>query len=63
MRTVSSRVYRRVPRGELLLALAVTALVVLALLAFVALWFGVIDVPRLEGPLLAPSRWEVVPVA
>jgi hypothetical protein len=57
MHIVSPLVFRHAPRIAVLLALAGIAFAVLGLLVFaVMLWTG-IDLPRLDGPELAPFRW------
>jgi hypothetical protein len=58
MHIVSPLVYRHAPRIGVLLALAAMVFVALVLLAYaVLLWTG-IDLPRLDGPELAPFRWS-----
>jgi hypothetical protein len=57
MRTVLPLVYRRVRWRGFLPAIAVIALIILGLLAFAGPWSGGMDLPRLDGPDLAPFRW------
>jgi len=57
MHIVSPLVFHHAPRVAVLLALAGIAFAVLGLLAYaVMLWTGT-DLPRLDGPELAPFRW------
>lgn len=58
MHIVSPLVFHHAQRIGVLLALAAIAFAALVLLASaVTLWTG-IDLPRLDGPLLAPFRWS-----
>jgi hypothetical protein len=57
MRTVSQHVYRHARWAALLPVWVAIALAILALLAFADLWASGIDLPTLDGPLLAPFRW------
>jgi hypothetical protein len=63
MRTVSPLVYRHARWGALLPVWVAIALAILALLAFADLWSSGMDLPRLDGPYLAPFRWLPVEIA
>ena len=58
MTTAIPLVFQRARASTGPLALAVIGLVMLALLAFVVLSFIGVAAPRLDGPELAPFRWE-----
>ncbi|MEA2621917.1 MAG: hypothetical protein QOH61_827 [Chloroflexota bacterium] len=62
MDTVLPLVSRRVPQIVALLILAAIVVCGLALLAYVVALSAGTDLPRLDGPQMAPFRWTDLPM-